>query len=70
MCPGLTSKGGIIDESVEENDLVQITIEGKEHAIAIGQMRMSPQQIKDENKGMAIEVVTYLTYYMWSSKVE
>ena len=70
MCPGLTSKGGIIDESVEENDLVQITIEGKEHAIAIGQMRMSPQQIKDENNGMAIEVVTYLTDYMWSSKVE
>ena len=42
--------------------------EGKEHAIAIGTMVMEPQEIKDVNKGIGIEVAHYLNDGLWHLK--
>ena len=40
MCPGLTSPGGRL-EDVNLNEVVAITAEGKDHALAIGFTLMS-----------------------------
>eukprot|EP00913_Durusdinium_trenchii_P016670 g15669.t1 len=50
MCPGLTSKGGEM-EDVEEGAGVQITAEGTEHACAVGIATMSTEAIRSVNKG-------------------
>ena len=44
MCPGLTSKGGILPE-VESKNTVVIMAEGKEHPLAIGYTIMSPKEM-------------------------
>ncbi len=41
MCPGLTSKGGILP-TVKKDEVVAVMAEGKEHALAIGLTTMSP----------------------------
>jgi len=33
---------------------------GKEHAMAIGKMKMSSEEIKKINKGIAIEIIHFL----------
>jgi len=60
MCPGLTSKGGNLPEELEANTPVAIFCEGKEHAIAIGLLKMSTKDIKSINKGIAIQNLHYL----------
>mmetsp|Transcript_24766 Transcript_24766/g.57184 ORF Transcript_24766/g.57184 Transcript_24766/m.57184 type:complete len:181 (-) Transcript_24766:75-617(-) len=64
MCPGLTSKGGAM-EDVEEGAPVQITAEGTIHACAIGVTTMSTEEIKKTNKGMCIEHIHYLDDGLW-----
>ena len=41
MCPGLTSKGGKLDESVPADAVIAIHAEGKENALAVGFTKMS-----------------------------
>ncbi|KAI0986042.1 hypothetical protein GJ496_008462 [Pomphorhynchus laevis] len=67
MCPGLTSQGGCLTDA-SSGHYVQITAEGKEHALAIGVMRMSSDEIKSVNKGIAIEVLHYLNDGLWTLK--
>ena len=70
MAPGLASEGGHIDESAKVGDIVAITAEGKKHAMAVGKLVMSPEQIQTEKKGIAIELETYLCDALWNFKVE
>ena len=79
MAPGLTSEGGIIDEEAVVGEVIAITVEGKHFSnnftgkdiiAAIGRMAMSPEQIKTDNKGIAIELETYLMDGLWNFKVE
>lgn len=44
MCPGLTSAGGKMDD-VQKGQIVAITAEGKEHALAIGETLMSTEEM-------------------------
>lgn len=62
MCPGLTSKGGYVPEApgYEKGTVVAIYAEGKEHALAVGKLTMSTETIRNENKGIGIEVINYL----------
>ena len=60
MCPGLTSPEGKLPDGIEENTPVAIMCEGKEHAIGIGIMKMSSEQVKKVNKGIAIELLHYI----------
>lgn len=55
MCPGLTSPGAVLDESLANETVVAIMAEGKEHAMAVGILKMSGSDIKKINKGNAID---------------
>ena len=80
MCPGLTSEGATIHDEVrrdvsssklrmanqvEEGKPVSIYGEDKEHAMALGIMKMSTEAIRQENKGIGVEVVHYLNDGLW-----
>lgn len=54
MCPGLTSKGGKLDEDFTENTPVAIMAEGKEHALGVGLTKMSRQEIIEKNNGIGL----------------
>lgn len=62
MCPGLSSKGAWLPDSpgYEAGQVVAIYAEGKEHALAVGVLTMSTEEIKSINKGIGVEVVAYL----------
>jgi PUA domain protein len=66
MCPGLTSKGGKLDEPVEKNKPVAIYAEGKEHALAIGFTKLSTEEIKTLNKDIALENLHFLNDGLWT----
>ena len=65
MCPGLTSAGGKMDDSIQRGDVVAITAEGKVHAMGIGIATMSPKEIREKNKDVAIELVMNLNDGIW-----
>lgn len=64
MCPGLTSPGGKMEE-VPSETVVAIMAEGKEHAMGIGFTTMSTQEIRKENKGVALTLIQFLNDGMW-----
>lgn len=68
MCPGLTSAGGELPEApgYPEGTIVTIYAEGKEHALAVGKLMMSTEDIKSKNKGICIESCTYLGDGLWN----
>ncbi|GAA99442.1 uncharacterized protein L969DRAFT_86696 [Mixia osmundae IAM 14324] len=66
MCPGLTSKGASLPDSIPADRAVGIFAQGKEHACAIGLMKMSTDEIRSINKGHGIESVHYLADDLWS----
>ncbi|KAJ8096736.1 PUA-like domain-containing protein [Lipomyces tetrasporus] len=71
MCPGLTSKGAALpDENFPAGTVVAIFAEGKETALAVGKLTMDTDEIKKVNKGMGIEVGTYLGDGLWSLELE
>lgn len=66
MAPGLTSAGGAMDD-VEANAVVGIFAEGKEHALAIGVTLLSTKDIRESNKGIAVENTHYLNDGLWNT---
>ncbi|ODQ79826.1 hypothetical protein BABINDRAFT_166927 [Babjeviella inositovora NRRL Y-12698] len=67
MCPGLTSKGAQLpEESLSTDTLVAVFAEGKEHALAIGKLIMSTDDIRSINKGIGIELLHYLGDGLWN----
>ena len=70
MAPGLTSAGGKIADGVSEGHVVAVTAEGKKHAMAVGLMKMSGDDVREQNKGIAIEVVCFLNDSMWKLKID
>jgi malignant T-cell-amplified sequence len=67
MCPGFTSPGGDLPVSVSAEQPVAIYAEGKEHAMAIGLTKMSTDEIKSVNKGIAVENVHFLMDGLWQN---
>lgn len=65
MCQGLTSAGGILKEGLDEDTLVSVYIEGKAHAVAVGKMLMSSDDIQSKNKGPCIENIHHLGDGLW-----
>lgn len=72
MCPGLTSPGAELPDApgFENDTTVAIYAEGKEHALAIGKLIMSTEDIKSVNKGIGIELIHYLGDGLWNFQVE
>lgn len=67
MCPGITSKGGKLPQC-EKNKTIGIMAEGKNHPLAIGYLAMSADQILKINKGVAINMITYIGDDLWLIK--
>ncbi|EME30875.1 Malignant T-cell-amplified sequence 1 [Galdieria sulphuraria] len=65
MCPGLTSAGARMDEELGSNRMVGIFAEGKEHALAVGVTKLSTEDVKNVNKGVAVENIHYLNDGLW-----
>ena len=63
--PGLTSPGGNVTPDLEEQQLIALHAEGKQHAMAIGVLLMSSEEITTKGKGNAIEVIQYLEDGLW-----
>jgi PUA domain protein len=71
MCPGFTSKGGRLpetDAALPADTIVAIETEGKEHAAAIGITKLSTEEIKSVNSGIAVEVLCYLGDNLWQTE--
>ena len=69
MCPGLTSAGGKLPEqNMDKDSIVTIYAEGKEHALAIGKLTMSSDDIKSKNKGIGIDLIHYLGDGLWNNQ--
>jgi PUA domain protein len=69
MAPGFTSKGGSLPDAgaaLPVGAVVAIETEGKEHAAALGVLKMSTEGIKSINKGVAVEVMCYLGDDLWN----
>src|ERR1700685_1724191 len=59
-CPGLTSKGARMDGDIPVDAVVAVMAEGKDHSMAVGQMKMSNGDIRAINKGIGVETLTAL----------
>ncbi|EAN79670.1 cytoplasmic translation machinery associated protein, putative [Trypanosoma equiperdum] len=69
MCPGLTSEGGYITPGLAAGAIVAIHVEQKEHAIAVGRMLMSSEEIERVNNGPGIENIHHLGDGLWMNRV-
>uniref|UniRef100_A0A8C6SM53 MCTS1 re-initiation and release factor n=1 Tax=Neogobius melanostomus TaxID=47308 RepID=A0A8C6SM53_9GOBI len=67
MCPGLTSPGAKLYPA-DSDTVVAIMAEGKQHALCVGVMKMSAENIEKVNKGIGIENVHYLNDGLWHMK--
>jgi PUA domain protein len=47
--------------------MVAIQAEGKQHAVAIGILKLSTSEIRSVNKGTAIESITFLGDKLWQN---
>ena len=45
MCPGLTSKGAKMTPGLSADQVVTVIAEGKQHALAVGLLKMSPDEM-------------------------
>ena len=69
MIPGMTSeKGRLPTEKEIPHNIVAVMCEGMENAIAIGQMQMSAEEMKEKGKGVGVKVFTYLGDNTWNIK--
>jgi PUA domain protein len=67
MIPGMTSKGARLPE-VKAGSYVAILCEGKQNALAIGKTTMSKADMQRINKGIGIELMTYVGDDAWNIK--
>ncbi|KAF9653038.1 hypothetical protein BDM02DRAFT_3153284 [Thelephora ganbajun] len=71
MCPGMTSKGGYLPPAEFEllsGTPVALHAEGKEHAVGIGILKLSTEEIKRVNKNIGVETITYLGDDLWQAQ--
>lgn len=67
MSPGFTSPGGSLPVEIDANKPVAIYAEGKVHALAVGITKMSTNDIKSINKGIAVDNVHSLLDGLWQN---
>ena len=60
--------GGNLPDEVEAGRPVAIFAEGKQHPLAVGLTQMSTSDIKEKNKGIAVENVHFLLDGLWCTK--
>ena len=60
MCPGLINPGSVLPPDLEEGQAVVVMADGKEHALAVGHLKMSAADIREKNKGIGCVVAHFL----------
>ncbi len=60
MAPGMTSAGGHLPDGLQENTVVVVGAQDKEHGVAIGLTKMTAADMKAKNKGIGVDAVHYL----------
>ncbi|KAI6207302.1 PUA domain-containing protein [Aphelenchoides fujianensis] len=65
MAPGLKSAGARLADGVQKDQIVAVMAEGKEHAMAIGQQKMSSEEIRGQAAGAAIDNLHFLNDGIW-----
>ncbi|GAA5993543.1 hypothetical protein JCM10908_000641 [Rhodotorula pacifica] len=68
MCPGMTSPTGYLpptSHNIPSGSPVAVHAYGKEHALAIGLLAMSTDEIRSVNKNIGVENVTFLGDDLW-----
>ncbi|GMI10275.1 hypothetical protein TrVE_jg104 [Triparma verrucosa] len=68
MCPGLVNPGSELNEDYEIGQSVVVYAEGKEHALAVGHLKMGAKEIKEVNKGMGCEVAHFIGDGLFETK--
>jgi malignant T-cell-amplified sequence len=58
-----------MEDGIPEGTVVAIMAEGKQHALAMGMMKMSSDDIKKINKGIGVDVLTHLGDALWHTKL-
>ena len=58
-----------MEGEIPVDTVVAVMAEGKEHAMAVGQMKMSSGDIRSINKGIGVETLTYLGDPLWQLKL-
>ena len=58
-----------MDGDIPADTVVAVMAEGKEHAMAVGQMKMSSGDIRAINKGIGVETSTALGDPLWHLKL-
>ncbi|CCW67666.1 unnamed protein product [Phytomonas sp. Hart1] len=69
MCQGLTSDGGRIEPGIPRGEVVSVHIEGKKHAVGLGIMLMSSDEIQSVNSGPCIANVHHLGDGLWMNPI-
>lgn len=54
--------------NVPVGSVVAVMAEGKEHAVAIGLMKMSSEELLAKNKGVGVDNIHYLNDGLWLMK--
>lgn len=67
MCPGLTHKDSHM-VPLQANQYVAIYAAGFKHAMAIGKTVMSDNDVRDINKGVAVEIYHHMLDGLWHNK--
>ncbi len=67
MCQGFNSEGGNLVDA-EKGEIIIIKAEGKEHALAIGELMKSSAEIKEENQGIGVQNLHCLNDDLWNLK--
>jgi PUA domain protein len=67
-CPGLTSAGAKMEEEIEAGKAVAVMAEGKENALAVGQLVLSTADIRKINRDDGVETLHYLGDGLWNTQ--
>ena len=67
FCGGLKNAGGNIDADLKHGQPVIVMAQGKKHACCVGMVKMTPDEIRENTKGVAIETLHYLNDGLWLS---
>jgi PUA domain protein len=68
MAPGFVNKGGEMPVDLPVGNPVVVLADGKEHAMAIGQVKMTRDDITSTKKGIAVEMMHFLNDGVWQTK--
>ena len=68
MCPGFTSEDGALDHDLPKGSPVVIGAHGKKHAMAVGQVLMGRDAVREVNKGHCVENLHFLGDGLWQAE--